>query len=200
MRKARIFSLLVILIGLIGPAATTTLAREAQEVGPPVLPENPKEGILYRLPECDPDTASINQPCYVMLFSNIDQDFSSDQVKLENAKSSWTITCGVNIKNSVQTLVGKLWQDINASWNQSGSWYFPSVNWKSRGTWTKDWRYSWTNLSGPYYDGGGTQSKQYETVGTLKYLGLNWSRWEVSTTLWNTPSPPTWNCNWNKLW
>ncbi|MDZ7844630.1 MAG: hypothetical protein U5K99_07510 [Anaerolineales bacterium] len=200
MRKARIFALLVIFIGLLGPAATTTLAQETQGGDTPVFPENPQEGILYRLPECDPDTASIDQPCYVILFSHIDQDISSDQAKLENTKSSWTITCGVNVKNAAQTLVAKLWQDINASWNQSGSWYFPSVNWKSRGTWTKDWRYTWSGLSGPYYDGGGTQSKIYSTSGTLKYLGINWSGWKVSTTLWNTTSPPSWSCNWNKLW
>lgn len=64
--------------------------REFQTLSTCGFPQVWPEGILYRLPECDPDTASINQPCYVMLFSNIDQDLSSDQVKLENAKFSWT--------------------------------------------------------------------------------------------------------------
>jgi hypothetical protein len=196
--------LLISLLAIFIISASTGVSAEASgipsETEPPVLPKEPQEGILYRLPECDPLKASSDQPCYVEFYCDAEEEALSLLSQPTTITSSWTTTCGVSIKNNVGTTVARLWQDINVTWEQMGSWYHPRINWKRRGTWTKDWRYNWISLNGPYYSGGTTQSVRYNTDGTLDYLGLWTTGWSVRSEFWSTQNPPHWSCKWYRLW
>lgn len=159
---------------------------------PPLLPKNPKEGILYRLPDCDPLTASPNQPCYIEIFSNR-EDISSPQPQKGSTTSPITTRCGVNVSNMYGTLLAKLWQDVRVAWEERGTYWYPIIYWTSRGTWTKNGTYTWNPLTGPYIAAGAYRS--YNTDGTIRLLGIAFGYHRARTQLYQTPSPPYWNCN-----
>jgi hypothetical protein len=69
MRKV-IFAVIAALIMLTSTGISAEASGTMPNPEPPILPKNPQEGILYRLPDCDPLTASPNQPCYIEIFSN----------------------------------------------------------------------------------------------------------------------------------
>lgn len=193
MRKV-IFAIIAALIMLTSTGISAGASGTMPSPEPPMLPKNPEEGVLYRLPDCDPLTASPNQPCFIEIFSN-KEDISLPQSQKGTMTSPITTRCGVNVTNMSGTLLAKLWQEVRVAWEQIGSYYFPRIYWTSRGTWTKNWTYTWNPLTGPYLGGGSTQMIAYQTDGTIRLLGIAFGYHRARTQLWEYTSPYRWDCN-----
>ena len=147
-----------------------------------------KIGKIYALRDCDPNDPYA--PCYVELFENIEQQAT------EASDVTVELQCGVNVKNSFGTLVAKLWETANVTWEWNWVWeiYEVNVNWKVKGIWTLNGNYQWVNLVGPTQSSPQPHVTKLKTTGDLKYLGLPWRSYSVSMFLYDDENPPDFNC------
>jgi len=194
MRKT-LFAIMATLIMLASTGISTKASGTMANPEPPLLPQNPQEDILYRLPDCDPLKATLNQPCYIEIFSN-KEDINLPQSQKGEITPAMTTRCGVNVSNHQGTLLAKLWQDIRVAWEKGEDyWWRPIVYWTSRGTWTINWTYTWNPLTGPYFAGSTEYTTSNNTDGRLRLLGVPYGWHRASTRLWTYIDPYRWDCN-----
>lgn len=203
-----------LLIALVG---TTVAAAPAQPIYPTVQAEDVSappetlvlwdghspmvEGFTYVMPECWPLSAKGNSGvgCLVSVTSEVvGRNVESTTSGNGSAAPATTdqITCGVNVKNSLGTIVAKLWEVITITWYD----YTWSEVGASRGTWVLNSSYSWTNVWGPTPSSGTFTYFSMQTVrvgGTVKYLGATWHDYTVTLRVIGNQN---WSCSSVRNW
>ncbi len=116
------------------------------------------------------------------------------------SSSTQNVTCGINVVNNFNQIVGQLSQTSTVTWNDWGT----SWNNSTRSASTVNGFYSWSNLSGPSPASGSgywNSQESIATTGTMKYLGLNWKNFKVETRVSGGTIPGTyWNCSWSEIY
>jgi hypothetical protein len=134
-----------------------------------------------------------HSPSYGKSYS---EKLGSDTLAPSSAATTQTVRCGVNVYDSLNNLVAKLWEDVNISWYQ----YDWIENWASRGTWAVDFRYGWTSLTGPSPSSGDfyyTKNQQVRTSGTVTYFGVGWHNFTVTLQVNGNQQ---WGCHATQNW
>jgi hypothetical protein len=154
------------------------------------------EGTTYALPQCWPLNTQSDKdaPCLVSITSmhtSRSAKVSEDGYDGAAPLTTDLCTCGVNVKNAGGTAVAKLWEDITITWLQY-TWQEVGA---SRGTWVKNWMYSWSSLWGPT-PGSGTftyaSGQSVRVGGTINYLGTPWGTYTVYLTVFGNQN---WHCS-----
>ncbi|MCL4488530.1 MAG: hypothetical protein M1570_10430 [Chloroflexi bacterium] len=105
---------------------------------------------VYRLPACDPETASNNAPCYFVVSGRTDSGAAGASGSLGALSFDRNLTCGKTIYSWLGLQLGVLQENVNVSfWNVDGRAPV-TMNWGNMdGTVATMAGYSWSNLSGP---------------------------------------------------
>jgi len=165
--------------------------------------ENPQNNSNYIIFETiSLDNCDINDPsaiCKLEVFGYAVPDVSQKKL-LTTRSSSYNVTCGINIVNQFQAVVGQLSQTSTVTWRDWGySW-----NNSSRSATTVNTLYSWGTISGPSPSTGSgnyNTEKLITTTGQMKYLGMNWKTFQVKTFISGGTIPGMyWHCGWSEIY
>ncbi len=188
-RSIIIKTLLLVFVSLSTMAASLPQERKSETGNGNVASPDVHLLVVSRNKNCNPDKVrDPNAPCYAAVFSDsVMADYGVYSVQS-------TYTCGVEVKNALNVVVARLWENVSVTWLTNGY----TINGATKNTWVANSLYGWTNLSGPA-PSSGTYTGSYNmrsviTRGSVTYFGGIWHTFEVRLTLNGNQSNPSASC------